>query len=57
MRVFRDEAATLPMAEWPRRFWATLLAEPALRRRVAVAMAIDPTDRLGELATKRKKES
>ena len=51
MRVFRDEAATLPMAEWPRRFWATLLAEPALRRRVAVAMAIDPTDRLGELAT------
>lgn len=51
MRVFCDEAAAIPMAEWPRRFWATLLAEPALRRRVAVAAAIEPTDRLGELAT------
>lgn len=51
MRVFRDEATAIPMAEWPRRFWAALLAEPALRRRVAVAVPIDPTDRLGELAT------
>lgn len=51
MRAFRDGAANVPMAEWPRRFWATLLAEPALRRRVAVAVPLDATDRLGELAT------
>lgn len=51
MRVFRDGAAGVPMAEWPRRFWATLLAEPALRRRVAVAVPFDATDRLGDLAT------
>lgn len=51
MRAFRDEATAIPMAEWPRKFWATLLAEPALRQRVAVALPIDPTDRLGELAT------
>lgn len=51
MRAFREGAASVPMAEWPRRFWATLLAEPALRQRVPVALALDPTDRLGEVPT------
>lgn len=50
MRTFREAATDVPMAEWPRRFWSLLLAEPALRQRVAVALALDSTDRLGEVA-------
>lgn len=51
MRGFRESAATVPMAEWPRRFWSGLLAEPALRQRVPVTLALDATDRLGDVAT------
>lgn len=51
MRSFREGAAAVPMAEWPRRFWAKLLEEPALRQRVPVALALDPTDRLGDVPT------
>ena len=32
MRAFRNHAAALPMAEWPRRFWALLAATPQLRQ-------------------------
>lgn len=37
MRAFRNRAGTLPMAEWPRRFWALLVATPQLRQSVASA--------------------
>ncbi|HEY5971368.1 MAG TPA: sigma factor-like helix-turn-helix DNA-binding protein [Pseudoxanthomonas sp.] len=37
MRAFRNHAATLPMAEWPRRFWALLVAAPQLRQDAPVA--------------------
>ncbi len=49
MRQFRDAAGSVPMAEWPQRFWALLLAQPQLQQRTAVAVAIEATDRLGEL--------
>ena len=32
MRAFRGDAPRLPFADWPRRFWALLLAAPLLRR-------------------------
>lgn len=32
MAAFREEAVDAPMADWPRRFWCALLAQPALRR-------------------------
>ncbi|MDR0184308.1 sigma-70 region 4 domain-containing protein [Lysobacter arvi] len=51
MRQFRPEAAHLPMADWPRRFWALLLAQPRLAHRTAVAVPIEATDRLGELGS------
>jgi len=51
MRRFRPEAGSLPMPEWPRRFWALLLAQPRLQHRTAVAVAIEATDRLGELGS------
>lgn len=31
LRGFREAAAGIPFAEWPRRFWAMLLASPQLR--------------------------
>jgi hypothetical protein len=31
MRAFRNGATQVPVAEWPRRFWALLLAAPSLR--------------------------
>lgn len=31
LRAFRAHAAALPMADWPRRFWALLVATPQLR--------------------------
>lgn len=49
MRRFRAEAEGVPMAEWPRRFWALLLAQPQLLQRTRVAVPIEATDRLGEL--------
>jgi len=51
MRQFRPEAGGLPMADWPRRFWALLLAQPRFGHRTAVAVAIEATDRLGELGS------
>ena len=32
MRAFRTSAGDLPLAQWPQRFWALLLATPQLRR-------------------------
>ena len=32
MRAFREGAVANPIGDWPRRFWALLLAAPALRR-------------------------
>lgn len=37
MRAFRSHAAALPMAGWPQRFWALLLAAPPLRRNAGQA--------------------
>lgn len=49
MRHFRGIAAAAPLSEWPARFWSLLLAQPQLRTRTEVALAIDATDRLAEL--------
>lgn len=49
MQRFREEAARQPMADWPRLFWSLLLIQPGLRQRVPVALALEATDRLGEL--------
>lgn len=49
MRGFRDGIEAAPMADWPRRFWSQLLAEPGLHQRTRVAIPLDATDRLGEL--------
>jgi hypothetical protein len=49
MQRFRDAAARQPLADWPRLFWSLLLNQPSLRERVPVALALDATDRLGEL--------
>lgn len=48
---FRAAAARTPMADWPRTFWARLLAQPRLRYRPAVAIALDATDTLAELGS------
>ncbi|MEJ1097636.1 MULTISPECIES: hypothetical protein [unclassified Pseudoxanthomonas] len=37
MRAFRSHAASAPMADWPRRFWALLIASPGLRQNAAAA--------------------
>lgn len=37
MRAFRNHAAALPMADWPRRFWTLLVAAPQLRTAAATA--------------------
>lgn len=49
MRGFRDGIEAVPMADWPRRFWSQLLAQPGLHQRTRVAIPLDATDRLGEL--------
>lgn len=48
---FRAAAGQAPMAAWPRTFWARLLAQPRLRHRTAVAIALDATDSLAELGS------
>lgn len=51
MRAFRSHAATLPMADWPLRFWKLLAAVPSLRQ-VATAAGSGwpaPLTHLGEL--------
>lgn len=47
LRGFREMAGGIPFAEWPRRFWAMLLASPSLR---APARAATAEDALGHLA-------
>ncbi|HEY0503578.1 MAG TPA: hypothetical protein VGD42_08790 [Lysobacter sp.] len=49
MQLFREAATRQPLADWPRLFWSLLLNQPPLRQRVPVAIALDATDRLGEL--------
>ncbi len=39
------------MDDWPRQFWTVLLAQPALKQRTPVAIAVEATDRLGELGS------
>lgn len=51
MARFRAEAESTPMAAWPTRFWGLLLTQPQLRQRTQVALAIEATDRLGELGS------
>ena len=48
---FRAAAGLAPMAVWPRTFWARLLAQPRLRHRTPVAIALDATDTLAELGS------
>ena len=48
---FRAAAGQFPMAEWPRTFWARLLAQPRLRHRTPVAIVLDATDRLAALGS------
>lgn len=47
LRGFREMAGDIPFAEWPRRFWAMLLASPSLRVPAGAAAA---DDALGHLA-------
>jgi len=51
MRGFRTEAAAMAMADWPRRFWELLLAQPGLRRHGPVAAELEATDRLARLGS------
>lgn len=51
MSGFCGVAGDTVMDDWPRQFWALLLAQPALKARVPVAIAMDATDRLGELSS------
>ena len=51
MGGFRQTAGNTVMDDWPRRFWALLLAQPALRSRTPVAIAVDATDCLGEMGS------
>ena len=37
MRAFRNHAATVPMADWPRRFWTLLVTVPQMRKSAATA--------------------
>ncbi len=51
MGGFRAAAAGTPMADWPRGFWTRLLAQPQLRQRTPVALALDATDSLADLGS------
>lgn len=51
MIQFRQTAGATVMDDWPRQFWASLLSQPALKTRTAVAIAVDATDRLDELGS------
>jgi hypothetical protein len=50
MRAFRQPAASLPMAEWPQRFWSLLAATPQLRQDAAQARWPDPLKSLAGMA-------
>lgn len=47
----RGQADGYAMTDWPARFWATLLAEPGLRNRTALALPLDAADNLVALAS------
>ncbi|MFS8063436.1 MAG: hypothetical protein ACMG5Z_02500 [Luteimonas sp.] len=49
MRAFCDGAAASPVSDWPRRFWALLLAAPVLRRSAPEADWPDALSALGRL--------
>ncbi|MGJ7904372.1 hypothetical protein [Lysobacter sp. 1R34A] len=51
MAGFRQVAAEAPLSDWPTRFWALLLAQPGLRHRTPVAIAVEATDRLADLGS------
>lgn len=51
MQAFRDEAERLPVADWARRFWTLLIAQPGLRQRTPVALALDAGDTLEALGS------
>lgn len=51
MGGFRAAAAQSPMADWPRTFWARLLAQPQMCHRTPVAIALEATDTLAELGS------
>lgn len=51
MQAFRDQAEALPVADWARRFWTLLIAQPGLRQRTAVAIALDAGDTLESLGS------
>ena len=51
MGGFRAAAAQLPLADWPRAFWARLLAQPQMRHRTPIAIPLDATDSLAELGS------
>ena len=49
MRAFHEGAAAVPISDWPLRFWALLLAAPALRRPAADAAWPDAWSALAQL--------
>ena len=51
MQAFREEAEGLPVAQWATRFWTLLIAEPRLRERTVVALALDAGDTLDALGS------
>ena len=51
MQAFRDQAEALPVAQWACRFWTLLIAQPGLRERTVVALALDAGDSLEALGS------
>lgn len=51
MQAFRNEAEALQVADWARRFWTLLIAQPGLRHRTAVAIPLDAGDMLESLGS------
>lgn len=51
MADFRTIAADRPITDWPRAFWARLLADPRLQHRTPLALPLDATDSLAELGS------
>lgn len=51
MQAFRVEAEGHPVAAWPTRFWAGLVAQPGFRQRTPVALPLDAGDRLDTLGS------
>lgn len=49
LRAFRNHAASLPMADWPQRFWMLLVATPAMRQAAPGANWREPLGVLADL--------